>query len=62
MAVRRQPVMLKYWPVTVSVLVAFVAWELYLAHTEERPIEWVWMGLCAAGIALVFVLRWVLRE
>ncbi len=62
MGQRRQPLTLKYWPVTVSILAAFVGWELYLAHAEVRPIEWLWIGLCGAGIAFVFILRWVMRD
>ena len=62
MGQRRQPLTLKYWPVTVSILAAFALWDLYSAHAESRSVDWFWLGLCGAGIVAVLILQWVLRE
>lgn len=62
MSKRPMPMVLRFWPVTVGIVAVLMAWELYLAYVEARPVEWVWLGLCVAVIVLVFILRQVLRE
>ena len=59
---RRQPMMLKYWPVTVAILAGFAAWDLYRSLSQDQPPDWVWLGLCGAAIVLVLRLRLVLRD